>query len=148
MSLNVAINQPIPNFTFESTDGSHQLDEFKGQQVILYFYPKDNTSGCTCQAENFRDHYSQFQQKGVIILGISRDSLTSHCKFIEKLNLPFPLISDKSEELCNLFQVIKPKKMYGKPVRGIERSTFLINEQGILACEWRGVKCQAMSKKY
>ncbi len=137
----VQLNQSVPDFTFDSTEGLQRpFHELKGKTVVLYFYPKDNTSGCTCEAENFRDHYSAFQKKDAVILGVSRDSLNSHKKFKESLQLPFELISDKNENLCQLFDVIKPKKMYGKPVRGIERSTFLIDSAGILRHEWRKVK--------
>ena len=139
--LKVGLNQSVPDFTFDSTIGlKRHFAGFKGKSVLLYFYPKDNTSGCTCQAENFRDHYSKFQQSGIVILGVSRDSLSSHAKFQAAFKLPFELISDKEENLCQLFDVIKPKTMYGKPVRGIERSTFLIDAQGILRQEWRKVK--------
>lgn len=141
--LKITLNQPVIDFTFDSTAGlKRQFWDFKGKSVVLYFYPKDNTSGCTCQAQNFRDHYPEFQQKGTVIVGVSRDSLTSHAKFQAAFNLPFELISDKSEQLCQLFDVIKPKTMYGKPVRGIERSTFLIDPQGVLRREWRKVKVE------
>ena len=137
----IAINNAIPEITFNSTLGLEQkLSAFRGKFVVFYFYPKDNTSACTLEAEQFRDHFKQFQQKNTIIFGISRDTLTSHKKFAEKLQLPFALISDKDEKLCQLFNVIKPKTMYGKPVRGIERSTFLIDPQGKLRHEWRGIK--------
>ena len=135
------LNEPVPDLVFDSTTGTAQrLSDLKGRWVVLYFYPKDNTSGCTCEAENFRDYFSEFQTRQAIILGVSRDSIRSHHNFAQKLQLPFALISDQKETLCQLFNVIKPKTMYGKPVRGIERSTFLIDPQGILRREWRGVK--------
>jgi len=135
------LNQRVPDFQFNSTAGlQRKLSDFKNRKVIIYFYPKDHTSGCTCEAENFRDQYEKFQQHGAIILGVSRDSLKSHEKFAIDLQLPFELISDQDEKLCRLFDVIKPKILYGKPVRGIERSTFLIDESGVLRREWRGVK--------
>jgi thioredoxin-dependent peroxiredoxin len=139
----VMIDQEVPEVTFDSTTGLGQrLSGLRGKTAVLYFYPKDNTSGCTCEAEDFRDNYIKFQKHNCVILGISRDSLGSHRKFIEKLSLPFALISDKNEALCQLFNVIKPKTMYGKPVRGIERSTFLIDTNGVLRREWRGVKAE------
>ncbi len=137
----VMIDQAVPEVTFDSTERPlRRLSDLRGKTAVLYFYPKDNTSGCTCEAEEFRDNYNKFQKHNCVILGISRDSISSHRKFIEKLSLPFALVSDKDETLCQLFNVIKPKTMYGKPVRGIERSTFLIDAKGILRQEWRGVK--------
>ncbi|MBS0350754.1 MAG: peroxiredoxin [Proteobacteria bacterium] len=144
----IVINQPVPDFEFESTDQTIQrLSDLKGRPLILYFYPKDHTSGCTLQAEIFRDDFSKYQKLNAIILGVSRDSVRSHFSFIEKLNLPFALISDKDASLCQLFNVIKPKTMYGKPVKGIERSTFLIDQQGVLRKEWRGVKVDGHSQQ-
>lgn len=141
MADKLKLGQAVPDFQFDSTVGTERhLSDFKGQRVVIYFYPKDHTPGCTCEAENFRDTYAEFQRQGVVVLGVSRDSLNSHSKFAADLQLPFELISDKDETLCQLFDVIKPKTMYGKPVRGIERSTFLIDENGILTREWRGVK--------
>lgn len=137
----VILNQIVPNFQFDSSAGvQRRLSDFRGKKVLIYFYPKDHTSGCTCEAEDFRDYYEEFQRRGVVILGVSRDSQKSHEKFATALQLPFELISDPKEELCQLFNVIKPKTMYGKPVRGIERSTFLIDESSVLRQEWRGVK--------
>ena len=108
--------------------------------MVLYFYPKDNTPGCTTEGLQFRDLYPKFKKAGAEILGVSRDSLRSHENFKAKLELPFALISDPEEKLCALFNVIKMKKMYGKEVRGIERSTFVIDSEGVLRQEWRGVK--------
>lgn len=140
MENKITLGQEVPDFQFDSTAGSQRrLSDLKGQRVVIYFYPKDHTPGCTCEAENFRDLYTEFQRQGVIVLGVSRDNLNSHAQFAENLKLPFELISDKDEKLCQLFDVIKPKTMYGKPVRSIERSTFLIDENGILQREWRGV---------
>lgn len=137
---NISIDEPVPNFKFDSTNGDQsQLTDCHGHFLILYFYPKDHTSGCTRESEDFRNNYDEFQKHGAIIYGISRDSLRSHEKFIDQLKLPFHLISDKDERLCQLFAVIKPKMMYGKPARGVERSTFLIDPQGILRQEWRKV---------
>lgn len=134
------IGKPAPDFTRPSTGGDITLSKLRGQTVVLYFYPKDNTPGCTNEAIDFRDHYAEFKAAGAVVLGASRDSLKSHLRFKEKLALPFELISDEDESLCNLYEVIKLKNMYGKQVRGIERSTFLIDKEGILRNEWRKVK--------
>ena len=134
------IGQKIADFTFNATNNlTATLNDFKGQNVVLYFYPKDSTPGCTTQGQDFRDNYSQFQQLNTQIFGISRDSLKSHTNFKTKHNFPFELISDPEEHLCQLFAVIKMKSMYGKQVRGIERSTFIINPEGILTHAWRKV---------
>ena len=131
----------VPDFTLMGSDNQeHKLSQYRGKKVILYFYPRDNTPGCSTEACNFRDSNDVFINKNAIIIGISRDSLKSHTKFIEKFNLPFILLSDEKEEVCNLFNVIKEKNMYGKKVFGIERSTFIINEEGILVKEYRKVK--------
>ena len=135
------INCAVPDFTLMGSDNQeHKLSQYRGKKVILYFYPRDNTPGCSTEACNFRDSNDVFINKNAIIIGISRDSLKSHTKFIEKFNLPFILLSDEKEEVCNLFNVIKEKNMYGKKVFGIERSTFIINEEGILIKEYRKVK--------
>lgn len=139
MSL-VKINKKIPEFSVSTTAGQIQSKNLQGKNVVLYFYPKDNTSGCTQQGQDFRDKYTLFQKQQTIILGVSRDSLSSHEKFKEKQNFPFELISDQDEKLCTLFDVIKEKSMYGKKYLGIERSTFLIDEKGTLRQEWRKVK--------
>lgn len=137
----IEINCAVPDFTLMGSDNQeHKLSQYRGKKVILYFYPRDNTSGCSTEACNFRDSNDVFINKNAIIIGISRDSLKSHTKFIEKFNLPFILLSDEKEEVCNLFNVIKEKNMYGKKVFGIERSTFIINEEGILVKEYRKVK--------
>jgi peroxiredoxin Q/BCP len=111
-----------------------------GKNIVMYFYPKDATPGCTVEAMDFRDHIDAFTQANTVIVGISRDSLKSHENFKRKIELPFELLSDEDEIACQLFGVIKMKNMYGKQVRGIERSTFLIDAQGILRHEWRGLK--------
>jgi len=139
-TLSIAVNQPVPDFTAPATEGDITLSALRGRKVVLYFYPKDNTPGCTTESLQFRDLTPDFLQANAQIVGISRDSLRSHENFRTKLGLPFALISDADEALCALFDVIKPKKLYGKVVRGIERSTFLIDERGILRREWRGVK--------
>lgn len=134
------VGQPAPAFTAASTQGEISLDSLHGRYTVLYFYPKDSTPGCTTQAQGFRDRYQEFVDAGCQVVGVSRDSLKSHANFTEKQNLPFPLISDPDETLCLLFGVMKLKNMYGKQVRGIERSTFLINPQGVLVQEWRGLR--------
>lgn len=135
------LNQPVPNFQLPATSGkTFQLSDFLGKNVILYFYPKDATPGCTTQGMQFRDLYAEFQTHNTEIFGISRDSLKSHENFKAKFSFPFELLSDSEEFACAQFNVIKMKNMYGKQVRGIERSTFLINKKGELVKEWRGVK--------
>ncbi|KTC80746.1 peroxiredoxin [Legionella cherrii] len=134
------IGESIPDFAFSATSGINaRLSDYKGQYVVLYFYPKDATPGCTTEGQDFRDAYPQFQKLNAQIFGISRDSLKSHENFKAKQNFPFELISDQDEQLCQLFDVIKMKSMYGKQVRGIERSTFIIDPQGKLSKEWRKV---------
>ena len=136
----ITVGQPIPPFNAVSTQGDITLDALKGRKTVLYFYPKDSTPGCTTQAQGFRDHHEAFEAAGARIIGVSRDSLKSHENFSGKQSLPFALISDSDEILCQLFGVIKMKNMYGKQVRGIERSTFLIDADGILREEWRGLR--------
>lgn len=136
----VEIDHPVPDFTAPATGGEFALSAQRGKKLVLYFYPKDNTPGCTTEGLQFRDLYPQFQAAGAEIAGVSRDSLRSHENFRAKLGLPFQLLSDGDEALCGLFDVIKMKKMYGKEVRGIERSTFLIDADGVLRREWRGVR--------
>ena len=138
------IDQPVPDFTVPATGGKTvSLADFRGQTVVLYFYPKDSTPGCTTEAQQFRDLHAAFQKAGngaCVIFGVSRDSLRSHENFKAKQNLPFDLIADTDEQLCTLFSVIKEKKLYGRQVRGIERSTFDIDGNCVLRREWRGVK--------
>ncbi len=134
-------NQTIQDFTLPSTSGkTFILSEQRGKNLAIYFYPKDSTPGCTTQGQQFRDFYPEFQKANVEIVGISRDSLKSHENFKAKFEFPFELLSDSEELACHLFNVIKMKKMYGKEVRGIERSTFVINTKGEIVREWRGVK--------
>ena len=134
-------NQTIQDFTLPSTSGkTFILSEQHGKNLVIYFYPKDSTPGCTTQGQQFRDHYQEFQKANTEVVGISRDSLKSHENFKAKFEFPFELLSDSEELACHLFNVIKMKKMYGKEVRGIERSTFVINAKGELVREWRGVK--------
>ena len=130
----------VADFTAESTGGPFKLSAQKGHPVVLYFYPKDNTPGCTTEGAQFRDLHSQFKKLDAVVVGCSRDSLKSHEGFKAKMAFPFELISDADEKLCSQFGVIKMKNMYGKKVRGIERSTFIVDGDGKLAKEWRGVK--------
>jgi len=135
------LGQPVADFSLPATSGrTFHLAEMRGGIVVLYFYPKDNTPGCTLEASQFRDLYDEFVKCGATVWGISRDSLESHESFKAKLGLPFELLSDADETVCRLFGVIKLKNLYGKQVRGIERSTFLIDKQGRLAREWRNLK--------
>lgn len=136
-----ALGCEVPQFSAAMTNGAEfHLSAYSGKKVILYFYPKDNTPGCTTESIAFRDIHAQLLANNAVIFGISRDSLRSHEGFKSKLGLPFELISDPDETLCLLFNVMKMKNMYGKQVRGIERSTFVIDESGKLVKEWRGVK--------
>jgi peroxiredoxin Q/BCP len=130
----------VDDFEAASTDGTFRLSSHAGHPVVLYFYPKDNTPGCTTEGAAFRDLYPKFEKLGAVVAGVSRDSLKSHENFKAKMNFPFPLISDPDEALCARFGVIKMKNMYGKKVRGIERSTFLIGPDRTLIRAWRGVK--------
>ena len=131
----------VADFTLPATSGqSFTLSAQRGKTVVLYFYPKDSTPGCTTEAQQFRDLHAEFLAAGAVVLGVSRDSLKSHENFKAKQGLPFELISDPDETLCGLFGVMKMKNMYGKQVRGVERSTFVIDPSGVLRREWRGVK--------
>jgi len=137
----VTLGNSVPNFESMSTgDKSIQLSDYQGKYLILYFYPRDNTPGCTTEGQNFRDKIAEFEALNTVILGVSRDSVRVHEGFKTKQSFPFDLLSDQEEKLCTLFDVIKMKNMYGKQVRGIERSTFLIDPNGILIHEWRKVK--------
>lgn len=137
----VALDTPVPDFTVTATGGRDvSLAELQGRQVVIYFYPKDNTPGCTTQGQGFRDRHQAFADANTLVFGVSRDSLKTHENFKAKQGFPFELISDKDESLCRLFDVIKPKKLYGKEYLGIDRSTFLIDRQGVLRQQWRGVK--------
>lgn len=137
----VEVGKKVPNFELPATgEQSIKLSDLKGKHVVLYFYPKDSTPGCTREGQNFRDLMPKFKRQKTVVLGVSRDSLKSHENFKAKQEFNFELLSDKDEELCTLFDVIKMKNMYGKQVRGIERSTFLIDATGKLQREWRGVK--------
>ncbi len=135
------LNQSVPDFQLPATSGkTFLLSDYAGKNLVIYFYPKDSTPGCTTQGIQFRDIYAQFQALNTEVFGISRDSLKSHENFKAKFTFPFELLSDAEEQACTLFGVIKMKNMYGKQVRGIERSTFIIDKNGTLVKEWRGVK--------
>ena len=137
----VKLGEKIPDFTVASTgDLEFSLSENVGKNIVIYFYPKDNTPGCTKEGEDFRDQFEAFSSNNAIIVGVSRDSVKSHDKFKCKYDFPFDLLADEDEKLCHLFDVIKEKNMYGRKYMGIERSTFLINSNGTLINGWRKVK--------
>lgn len=138
---NVSLGKKVPEFSAAATsDQTIRLKDLKGRKIVLYFYPRDSTPGCTTEGQDFRDHFAEFQKADTEIFGISQDSLKSHENFRSKQNFPFQLISDEDGSLCRLFDVIKMKNMYGKQFEGIERSTFLIDASGKLQREWRKVK--------
>ncbi|MEJ2141141.1 MAG: peroxiredoxin [Gammaproteobacteria bacterium] len=141
MASKASIGKKVPAFKLPATgDQEISLSDLKGKNVVIYFYPKDSTPGCTREGQYFRDNIAKFRRNKTVVLGVSRDSIKSHENFKAKQEFPFELLSDKDEELCQIFEVIKMKNMYGKKVRGIERSTFLLNDKGVLKQEWRGVK--------
>ena len=142
------INKKVLSFKLPGTSGlQFNLSDYKGRYLVIYFYPKDATPGCTTQGVEFRDTYKKFQALGAEIFGISRDTLKSHENFKAKFTFPFELLSDEQEKACELFNVIKMKNMYGKQVRGIERSTFVIDPDGKLIQAWRGVKVEGHVKE-
>lgn len=133
--------KPVPDFSLPSTGGApFDLASFRGTRLVLFFYPKDNTPGCSAEGAGFRDRYERFKRANCEVRGISRDSLKSHASFKAKMGFPFELLSDPEEAVCGQFGVMKMKNLYGKQVRGIERSTFVLDEQGVLVREWRGIK--------
>ena len=135
------LDKAVDEFALPSTGGkTFRLSESKAKLLVIYFYPKDNTPGCTTEGQNFRDLHPEFRKAGCEILGVSRDSLKSHENFRAKMEFPFDLLSDEDEKVCSLFGVIKMKNMYGKQVRGIERSTFVLDSKHVVRREWRGVK--------
>jgi len=135
------LNKAVSDFSLPATGSkTFRLSESKAKLLVVYFYPKDNTPGCTSEGLNFRDLYPEFKKAGCEIVGISRDSLKSHENFKAKMGFPFDLLSDENEKVCSLFGVIKMKNMYGKQVRGIERSTFVLDSKRVLRREWRGIK--------
>jgi peroxiredoxin Q/BCP len=137
----IVLDQKVPDFTLPASgDRQISLRELRGQRVVLYFYPKDSTPGCTQEGIDFRDHHAAFTKLNTVILGVSRDSVKKHDNFVAKHAFNFALLADTEETLCRMFDVIKPKKMYGREVIGVERSTFLIDAEGILRREWRKVK--------
>ena len=137
----VHVGKKVPDFkALLDNEETFKLSENKGKNLVFYFYPKDNTPGCTKEGEDFRDNYSVIKKLNTEVIGVSKDSVTSHQKFIQKFNFPFNLISDENEKVCNLFNVIKEKNMYGRKYMGIERSTFLIDTNGKLVKEWRKVR--------
>ena len=137
----VVVNKSLPEFEALATGGQKVSNvSHQGQILVLYFYPKDNTPGCTTEAMQFRDKYADFVKAGAAVFGVSRDNMISHNDFKGKLELPFELIADTEEKLCHMFGVVKNKIMYGKKVKGIERSTFLVGPDGVLVQEWRGLK--------
>lgn len=137
----VKIGKKVARFSLPATgDKTLSLDDFKGSKLVIYFYPKDNTPGCTLEGQDFRDRFQQFRKAGTAILGVSRDSVKSHENFKAKQNFPFDLLSDADEKLCRQFDVIHEKNMYGRKVMGVVRSTFLIDADGVLRQEWRKVR--------
>jgi thioredoxin-dependent peroxiredoxin len=131
----------VPDFSLPMTaGGTWSLKDAAGEQLVIYFYPRDMTPGCTREAQGFRDHYAAFRKAGAQVVGVSRDSIASHDKFSSKEALPFPLLADTDEKVCRLFDVIRPKSLYGRKYLGVERSTFLLDGAGRLQREWRNVK--------
>ena len=133
-------DKKVTDFAGPATGGTFKLSEHRGRPVVLYFYPKDNTPGCTMEGAQFRDLYKRFEKVDALVVGVSRDSPKSHESFKAKMKFPFELLSDESEKICNQFGVMKMKNMYGKKVRGIERSTFVLDRDRVIRREWRGVK--------
>ncbi len=141
MTKKAVLGKKVPAFKLAATgEQTIKLSDLKGKNIVIYFYPKDSTPGCTTEGQDFRDNNTKFKRRNTAILGVSRDSIKSHENFKSKQKFNFDLLSDPDEELCEMFDVIKMKNMYGKKVRGIERSTFLIDEKGVLRKEWRKVK--------
>jgi peroxiredoxin Q/BCP len=137
----VAVGRKVPDFSLPATGGhTIGLADYKGKKLVLYFYPKDNTAGCTTEGQDFRDRIGDFERHNTAVLGVSRDSVKSHENFKAKQAFPFELLSDADESVCRLFDVIREKNMYGRKVMGVERSTFLIDERGVLRREWRKVR--------
>ena len=141
LTIKIKTGLKVPDFTALATGGERwRLKDAAGKKLVIYFYPKDMTSGCTRESQDFRDLHAAFRKSGTQIVGISRDSVASHDKFVAKEKLPFTLLSDPEEEVCKLFDVIKEKSLYGRKYLGVERSTFLLDEKGVLRHEWRKVK--------
>ena len=141
-------DQLVPDFTLPATGGvDFKLSAARGKSLVIYFYPKDNTPGCTTQSQQFRDLYDEFKQAACEVVGISRDSIKSHENFKARFSLPFALLADTEEKVCEQFGVIKLKNLYGKQVRGIERSTFVLDPHGSLCREWRGIKADGHAQE-
>lgn len=141
-------NNSFVDFSLPATGGqTFTLSAARGKHLVIYFYPKDNTPGCTTEAQQFRDLYAQFKNINCEVVGVSRDSIQSHENFKAKFTLPFALLSDTGETVCNMFGVMKQKNMYGKQVRGIERSTFVFDKEGTLRHEWRGLKADGHAQE-
>jgi peroxiredoxin Q/BCP len=137
----VTVGKKVPDFRLPATGNREiALSDYRGKRVVVYFYPKDSTPGCTTEGQDFRDRIHTFRRRNTVVLGISRDSVKSHENFKAKQQLPFELLSDAEERACRLFDVIHEKNLYGKKVLGVERSTFLIDEQGVVRREWRKVR--------
>ncbi len=145
--MTISIGNVIPQFSGKTKDGVFDFNALHGKNMVIYFYPKDSTPGCTIESKAFRDHYAEFQSENTEIVGISRDSIQSHCKFIDNHQLNFPLVSDDDESICKLFNVLKDKSMFGKKYKGIERSTFLVDKKGVLRHEWRDVSVMGHVKE-
>jgi thioredoxin-dependent peroxiredoxin len=146
--MSFAVGAKLPDLTLPASGGQNlSLRQYRGKPLVVYFYPKDNTPGCTQEGQDFRDLYPQFQKAGCAILGVSKDSVKSHDNFIAKFGFPFALLSDADETLCKAFDVIKEKSMYGKKYLGVERSTFLFDAKGVLRQEWRGVKVKGHAQQ-
>jgi peroxiredoxin Q/BCP len=144
----LSIGQAVPGFKARTTgDRELGLSELRGKWVVIYFYPKDNTPGCTTEGQDFRDRHAELSELGAVVLGVSRDTLKSHENFKAKFDFPFALVADGNETLCRLFDVIKLKKMYGRESLGVERSTFLIDPEGVLRREWRKVKVKGHAEQ-
>ena len=139
--MTIKIGQTMPMCEIPATSNlTFSPKVYQGKKLVLYFYPKDSTPGCTVEAGEFRDHIDEFNLANALVVGVSRDNLRSHENFRQKLGLPFELVADTEEKLCTIFNVIKMKNMYGKQVRGVDRSTFLFDSKGVLQKEWRGIK--------
>jgi peroxiredoxin Q/BCP len=136
----ITVGQAVPDFSVASTGGDFRLSDHRGQNLVLYFYPRASTPGCTQESQDFRDLAAEFAKADTLIVGISRDTLGAQTRFKEKHQMPFELLADTDEQVCRLFDVIKPKNMYGRQVLSIERSTFLIDADGVLRQEWRKVR--------
>jgi thioredoxin-dependent peroxiredoxin len=146
--VSVSVGRKVPEFSLPATGGATwRLREARGHALVLYFYPRDNTPGCTLEGQQFARLYPRFERAGVRIAGISRDSVASHEKFRDKMKFPFPLLADEDEKVCRLFDVIREKNMYGRKVMGVERSTFLLDADGRLRQEWRKLKVDSHAQQ-